>query len=54
MKSKFHLVLAALAVGLMTLVPAPAQASTPDAHSHSVSFHSRGPRVHYHGPHTHR
>jgi hypothetical protein len=51
MKSKFYLALAALAVGLMTLVPAPAQASTPGVHSHSVFFHSRGPRVHYHGMH---
>lgn len=54
MKAKFHLALAALAVGLMTLTPAPAQASTPGAHSHSQFFHARGPRVHYHGPHSHR
>ena len=54
MKSKFYLVLAALAVGLMTLVAAPAQASTPGAHPRSVSFHSRGPRMHNHGMYAHR
>jgi hypothetical protein len=53
MKAKLHLALAALAVSLMTLVPAPAQASTPGAHSRSVSFRSHGPRVHYHGMHAH-
>jgi hypothetical protein len=51
MKAKLHLALAALAVGLMTLVRAPAQASTPGVHSRSVFFRSHGPRVHYHGMH---
>jgi hypothetical protein len=48
MRSIFHLALAAFAIGLMTLAPSVAQASTPEAHSHAHMSHNRAPRVHFH------